>query len=80
MEQNVERLKAILRLLIEDRRAERSAFQARMHMMHLAQEEALRSFLRVAKEALPDYNQVLENILQGLIQGSPEVFPTPFAG
>ena len=78
--QNVERLKAILRLLIEDRRAERSAFQAEMHRMHLSREEGLRGFFRVAREALPDHHQVLENILQGLIQGSPEVFPTPFAG
>ena len=76
----MERLKAVLRLLIEDRRAERSAFQAKIHKMYLAREEALSGFMRVARDALPDYNQVLENILQGLIQGFPEVFPTPFAG
>ena len=80
LEQNVERLKAILRLLIEDRRAERSVFQAEMHRMHLSREEGLRGFFRVAREALPDHHQVLENILQGLLQGSPEVFPSPFAG
>ena len=81
--QNVERLKAVLRLLIEDRRAERSAFQVYADSLRRSpqqiREEALRVFKRVAAEALPGYHQVLEDILQGLLQGSPEMFPAPFA-